>query len=115
MDALGLSLFCVLGAQKTLEVGAHPTVAIIMGVISGTFGGIIRDVLGGEVSLVLRKETYFTAALAGAVVFIGWSATAEISFAGLAADFLCCFVVRALAIHYSWSLPAYKGREGRDV
>ena len=106
----------MLGAQKALEVGAHPTVAIIMGVISGTFGGIIRDVLGGgEVSLVLRKEIYVTAALAGAVVFIGWSATAGISFAGLAAGFLCCFVVRALAIHYSWSLPAYKGREGCDV
>ena len=115
LDALGLSLFCILGAEKALAVGAHPLVAVIMGIITGTFGGIIRDVLGGEVSLILRKEIYVTAALAGALVFVGLSLAGAGGLLAFGLGFLCCFTVRALAIRFGWSLPAYKGREGRDV
>ena len=115
LDALGLSLFCILGAEKALAVGAHPLVAIIMGIVTGTFGGIIRDVLGGEVSLILRKEIYVTAALAGALVFVGLSLAGAGGLLAFGLGFLCCFTVRALAIRFGWSLPAYRAREGRDV
>ncbi|MDE0539501.1 MAG: trimeric intracellular cation channel family protein [Rhodospirillales bacterium] len=115
LDALGLSLFCILGAEKALAVGAHPLVAVIMGIVTGTFGGIIRDVLGGEVPLILRKEIYVTAALAGAVAFAGLSLAGAGGLLAFGFGFLCCFTVRALAIRFGWSLPVYKAREGRDV
>ena len=113
LDALGLSLFCVMGAETALSVGAHPIVAIVMGVITGTFGGIIRDVLGGEVSLLLRKEIYVTAALAGAGLFV-FLRGLDLPFAFVwMAGFLCCLTIRGLALRFSWSLPAYKTRAGR--
>lgn len=73
LDAVGLALFAVLGAEKTLALGVSSIIALVMGVMSATFGGIIRDVLGGEVPLLLRREIYVTAALAGAAVFVGLS------------------------------------------
>ncbi len=115
LDALGLSLFCVLGAEHAMIVGAHPLVAITMGMISATFGGIIRDVLGGEVSLLLKREIYVTAALVGSVVFIVLSTFSDLRLLNIGAGFACCFVVRGLALHYGWSVPAYKARPGRDV
>lgn len=105
LDALGLSLFCVMGAETALSVGAHPVVAVIMGVITGTFGGIIRDVLGGEVTLIQKREIYVTAALAGAALFvalIGLQLPPSICWA---MGFLCCFSIRGLALRFSWSLP----------
>jgi uncharacterized membrane protein YeiH len=71
LDAAGLAVFCVVGAEKALEAGAGPFIAVAMGVATATLGGVIRDVLGGEVPLILRKEIYVTAALAGAAAFVG--------------------------------------------
>jgi uncharacterized membrane protein YeiH len=70
-DALGLAVFTIVGAQKALLLGFSPTIAVIMGVMTGVFGGMIRDVLCGEVPLILRKEIYASAALLGALVFVG--------------------------------------------
>src|SRR5215212_4223914 len=71
LDAVGLSFFCVVGAAKGLDTGAGPLIAVVMAVITASFGGIIRDILGGESPFLLRKEIYVTAALAGAVTFVG--------------------------------------------
>lgn len=114
MDALGLSLFCILGAQQALAAGTHPLVAVIMGVISGTFGGIIRDVLGGEVSLLLKKEIYVTAALAGAVIFVTGASFNISPVLSIGLGFICCFSVRGFALQFGWSLPAYRPRAGRE-
>ena len=65
LDAVGLAFFCVVGASKGLEAGAGPFIAVVMAVITASFGGIIRDVIGGESPFLLRKEIYVTAALAG--------------------------------------------------
>ena len=69
-DALGLALFAVTGAERALLAGSGPVVAVAMGVITATFGGIIRDVLGNESPVVLSREVYVTAALVGAAVFV---------------------------------------------
>jgi uncharacterized membrane protein YeiH len=69
-DALGLALFAVAGAERALIAGSGPVVAVAMGVITATFGGIIRDVLGNESPVVLSREIYVTAALIGASMFI---------------------------------------------
>src|SRR5215217_845829 len=69
-DALGLALFAVTGAERALLAGSGPVVAVAMGVITATFGGVIRDVLGNESPVVLSREVYVTAALLGATVFV---------------------------------------------
>ena len=71
LDAAGLALFCVVGADRALTAGASAFIAIAMGVVTGTFGGVMRDILGGESPLILRREIYVTAALVGAAVFVG--------------------------------------------
>ena len=113
LDAAGLAVFCVVGAEKALVSGADPFIAIAMGVATATLGGVIRDVLGGEVPLILRKEIYVTAALAGAATFVGLGALGLAGPLAICAGFAVCFVIRALALHYHWSLPVYRARPGR--
>ena len=71
-DAFALAFFTMVGAQKSLAAGTAPTIAVAMGVITGVVGGMLRDVLSGEIPLVFRQKIYLyaTAALAGAVVFV---------------------------------------------
>jgi uncharacterized membrane protein YeiH len=113
-DALGLSTFAITGAERALLAGSGPVIAVAMGVITATFGGIVRDVLGAESPVVLSREVYVTAALLGAMVFVGGSLLLprEVAIgAGLAAG----FVLRGAALHRGWSLPRYKARHGRSV
>jgi len=69
VDAFGLSLFTVLATEKTLILGFSEPVAVLMGVITGIAGGMIRDILTGRMPLLLGREFYATPALLGAVVF----------------------------------------------
>jgi uncharacterized membrane protein YeiH len=110
LDALGMALFCVLGAEKALAHG--PVVAATMGVVTATMGGMIRDILGGESPVILRREIYATAALAGAVTYLlgllVWPREPA-----LLAGFSAAFALRGLALSRGWSLPTYKPREAR--
>jgi uncharacterized membrane protein YeiH len=115
LDAAGLSLFCVVGADKALDAGTSGFIAVAMGVMTATFGGVIRDILGGESPLVLRKEIYVTAALAGASAYVGLALFGIAEPAATALGFALCFAIRALALHYGWSLPVYRAREGRTM
>jgi uncharacterized membrane protein YeiH len=92
---------------------ANPIVAVVMGVVTATFGGIIRDILGGEVPVLLRKEIYVTAALAGTAVYVGGRSLGIAEPNALLAGFLVCFAVRGLALWFGWSLPPYRARPGR--
>jgi uncharacterized membrane protein YeiH len=112
LDAAGLSLFCVVGADMALAAGASPFIAITMGVVTATFGGMIRDILGGESPLILRKEIYVRAALAGASVYVGLVALGVSSAVATGTGFALCLIIRALALHYGWSLPVYRERNG---
>ena len=69
-DSIGISLFTLLGLQKALAVGAPVEVAIILGVITATFGGVIRDILCNEIPLIFRKEIYATACISGAILYV---------------------------------------------
>lgn len=112
-DAAGLSLFCVLGASIAIEAEFNGIIAIVMGVLTATFGGLIRDVLCAELPLILRKEIYATAALCGAVVFTLLEPLALPYPAAEVGGMVVCFVVRALGIGRSLSLPGYRPRTGR--
>ena len=107
-DAVGLAAYAVFGAAKSLAFGVPPVVAVLMGVITASVGGIIRDVLAGEPSILLRPELYVTAAAlaAGLFVLLLWAGLG----AGIAAPIaaLTGFALRALAILRGLKLPAYR-------
>jgi len=113
-DAVGLALFAVLGAEIAREAGAAPWAAVLLGVVTATFGGIIRDVICNEVPLILRREIYATAAAAGATVFVLLAEAGLWREPALLAGLLVGFGIRAAALLRGWSLPAYRPRPGRD-
>lgn len=112
LDAIGLALFAVAGAEKAAQAGAHATVAVAMGVITATFGGIIRDLLGGESPVILSREIYASAALAGAAIFALLVAVGAPRELGVGTGFTISLLVRAAALRYGWSLPRYRQRPG---
>jgi uncharacterized membrane protein YeiH len=114
-DALGLSLFATTGAERALLAGSGPVLAIAMGVITATFGGIVRDVLGAESPIVLSREVYVTAALLSAMVFVGGSLFGSPREIAITASLIAGFVLRGAAIHWGWSLPRYKPRPGQST
>lgn len=113
LDAVGLAAYCVLGAWKGLVVTGSGPIAVVMGVLTATFGGILRDQLAGEPSVLLRPEVYVTAALAGAAVFtLGDVAGLPLLVAAVPA-FAAAFLIRGGALRYGWSFPPYRSRPGR--
>jgi uncharacterized membrane protein YeiH len=115
LDALGLSLVTIAGTAKALDTGTGALVAVVMGVITAAVGGIIRDVLGQEPSILLRREIYVTASLLGAVVFTALVAMGWQRLPAGALGALVVFLVRGLAISRGWSLPTYRARPGQKV
>ena len=109
-DAAGLAAYAVLGTAKALAYGLPPVPAVLMGVITGCVGGIIRDVLAGRPSILMRPELYVTAAaLSAGLCALGevLGLPRELAFSGAA---LAGFALRGWAIHSGLALPAY----GRD-
>jgi uncharacterized membrane protein YeiH len=107
LDAVGLAAYAAIGAAKGLTYGVAPPVAVTMGVLTATFGGILRDVLAGEPSVLLRREIYMTAALLSAVVYVGLRGLAVDPFVCGAAAFVSGFALRAGAIAFDWQLPGF--------
>lgn len=105
VDAAGLSLFAVAGAEKALQFKMHPFIAALMGMITGVGGGIVRDLLLAQVPRVLRADVYATAALAGAVIMLvarklRLSPTWAAVLGGTA-----CFLLRMISVWRHWNLP----------
>ncbi len=69
-DTIGIGIFTLIGIQKALGLGLSPTIALIMGMVTAVFGGVIRDILCTEIPLIFRKEIYATACLAGGVIYL---------------------------------------------
>ncbi len=113
LDAVGLALVTVAGTAKGLDAGAGPVVAVVMGVVTASVGGVIRDILGHEPSIILRREIYVTAAVTGAVAYVAALGLAFDRLASAGAGFTTAFGVRSLAIALGWSLPAFRSRAGR--
>lgn len=113
LDAVALSAYGVFGAYKGLMVTESATVAVVMGMITGTLGGILRDVLAGEPSVLMRREIYVAAAMAGAVIFVAAHSGGLSLTLAAGAAFLVAFGVRSGALLLGWTLPAYRSRPGR--
>jgi uncharacterized membrane protein YeiH len=107
-DALGLALFCVIGAAIAWTEDARPLVAVLMGALTATGGGVVRDVIRNELPLVLHREIYVTAALAGAAICV---ALAELDVpldGAMIAGFLGALALRAAGILMDWHLPTWR-------
>lgn len=115
LDAFGMALVTIAGTVKGLEAGAGPLVALVMGVITASFGGMLRDLLGQEPSIVLRKDIYVSASAAGAAVFLAalWAGLPRDGAMGL--GLVVAAGIRCAAIWFNWALPVYRARPGRDV
>jgi len=104
-DAVGLGTFVVIGTGKALQLGSGLLGAVLMGVMTATAGGVVRDVLSGQVPLILRREVYASACLAGGLLLVLLRQTPlphPVS-ASLAA--VCVIGIRLLAIRGNWELP----------
>ncbi|MEO0472075.1 MAG: trimeric intracellular cation channel family protein [Bacteroidota bacterium] len=108
-DAIGIGLYTVLGLQKTLGLGLHPIIAMMMGVVSAVFGGVIRDVLTNRVPLIFREEIYATACLAGGGLFICLQHLSLPYVFNLITAILFVIILRILAVRFRWSFPILGG------
>jgi uncharacterized membrane protein YeiH len=107
-DALGLAVFTIIGTQKALDLGHSVVIATMMGMITGSAGGMIRDLICGEIPLILRKEIYATAALFGAFVWIALRKQMDSESAAWL-SILIIFTIRLLALQWGLRLPVFRG------
>ncbi|MER2535784.1 MAG: trimeric intracellular cation channel family protein [Rhizobiaceae bacterium] len=113
LDAVGMSAYAVMGAAKGLAASGSPTVAVVMGMLTATFGGMLRDMLSSEPSVLLRKEIYVTAALVGAAVYTLMAMLGLQNVIAAVIAFAAAFLVRGGALRFGWSFPPYRSRPGR--
>ncbi len=113
-DAIGMSAYTVMGAAKGLALGFSPWVAIVTGIFTATLGGILRDMVAGEPSVLMRREIYVSAALAGACAYVVMDGSGMIDpiFSAMIAAAIA-FIIRGGALFFGWNLPVYKSRPGR--
>jgi uncharacterized membrane protein YeiH len=107
-DAIGIAIYAVFGAWKALSLGITPLPAMMMGVITACVGGIIRDILAGEPSILLKPEIYVTAAAlaSGLFVILLWLGLLLLPAAIIGST--AGFALRAMAISRGWAIPAYR-------
>ena len=115
LDALGMAAYCVVGAAKAVALGVPPFSAVVMGVLTACFGGVLRDVLAHEPSVLLRREIYVTCALIGSAVFVVAQLLGVAGFWAGVAGFSAAFLIRAGAILWGWSMPGFPGRGRRGL
>jgi len=104
-DTIGLGVFTLIGLEKGIEYGLSPVVCVILGTLTATFGGVIRDILCNEIPVLFRKEIYATLCIAGGILFF---LLQELQVQGevislTVAIFIITF--RLIAFKYNWSLP----------
>lgn len=109
-DAIGLALFAILGAAKTLQLGFAEPVAVVMGAITGIAGGMIRDILSQSVPLVMRGEVYASAAILGTIAYTLIRMITSETLAILL-GMAIIVVIRLLSLQWGWSLPVMRSRD----
>jgi uncharacterized membrane protein YeiH len=114
-DTVGVGIYTILGVQKSLELGVNPFAAVILGLISAVFGGVIRDTLINEIPLIFAKEIYATACMAGAVLFTTLLYFKIDSNIAAILSMSIIIIIRILAVKYKLALPKFdSGNETID-
>lgn len=111
LDAIGLSAFTVLGAQIALQEGHGPIIAVVAAVVTGVFGGVLRDILCDRVPLVFSQEIYASVSILGAVVYVALMAIEIPEMVVVIVTVVACVAVRMLAIFFHLSLPVFEYQE----
>jgi uncharacterized membrane protein YeiH len=107
LDALGLSVFAIIGTQRVLEYGMSGTMAIIGGMLTGICGGMLRDILCNDIPLVLRRELYAVIALAGALLYIILNRLHLPEHINIIVTLIAIFTTRLLAIFFHIEMPKF--------
>ncbi|TDF35508.1 trimeric intracellular cation channel family protein [Alteromonadaceae bacterium M269] len=107
-DAIGLAFFNVMGLQKAVANGAIPFIAVVMGTMSGVFGGLIRDVICREVPLVLKSELYAVTCIVGGTLYFISLAVLDDLKVSMAVAVISTLSLRLLAMKYHWNLTVFK-------
>jgi uncharacterized membrane protein YeiH len=114
-DALGLAVFTIIGFQRAFHATQVYSIAIVMGMTTGVVGGLIRDVLSGEVPLILRREIYASASLCGAAMFALLSYLELMAPVALSGAVLTTLVIRVAALYWNLTLPLFQlERDGKE-
>ncbi|SDY59381.1 trimeric intracellular cation channel family protein [Hymenobacter psychrophilus] len=108
-DTLGIGIFTILGLEKALHVGVNPWAAVLLGIVSALFGGVIRDTLANETPLVFERQLYATPCLTGAVLYVMLLQAGLHATIGFLLSVAVITVFRLLAIRKGWSLPPIRG------
>lgn len=115
LDAIALAIAVPAGVGLALDMGQHWGIVLIMGIATGTFGGLMRDVVCNEVPLVLKQgELYLTAAFAGAAAALGAKAIGMDQSIALISCAAVTFALRAGSLSFGWRLPVYRSRPPRN-
>jgi len=109
-DALGLALFVVMGTAKALNAGVPPLTAVIMGTMTGCFGGMIRDVLANEIPLIFRKELYAACCIAGASAYVLLLMYFSTIISAIVA-FTIILLLRLMAIKWQLMIPVFSYKD----
>ena len=114
LDAVALAAYAVFGAYKGLLVTGSPVIAVVMGMLTGGLGGVFRDILANEPSVLMRNDIYVAAAMVGGVIYVCSMGAGVDRYLAAGLGFLIAFLTRAGALVYSWHMPVYRSRPGRD-
>lgn len=110
-DTLGIAFFTILGTEKAMWMGVKPEIAAIMGMFTAVMGGVIRDTLANELPVLLRREIYATACLAGASLYLVLDLHTVLSRnLNLVLASALIIIIRLVAVKYRLSLPAINGK-----
>ncbi|MEZ5318902.1 MAG: TRIC cation channel family protein [Vicinamibacterales bacterium] len=107
LDAVGAALFAIAGASKVLALGLPAPVAVLMGLLTGIGGGLIRDVLAGRETLLMSREIYATPILIGCTLFVVLLPLTPGTTWASSAGIVTIVLVRSLALHRHWDMPAW--------
>ena len=104
-DAIGLGIFTIIGVEIGLNADLHPIICVILGTLSASFGGVLRDILSNEVPLIFHKEIYASLSIIGGIIFYGLLQTPLPININYVITSGLVVILRILAVKYQWVLP----------
>ena len=110
-DTIGLGVFTIIGIEKALRFGLSPTIAIILGTMTGSFGGVIRDILANKLPAVFHKEIYAVASVAGGLIYWALFSLGLPLPITVIVTFLAICLIRFIAVGYHISLPTLQDED----
>ncbi|MFC6999833.1 trimeric intracellular cation channel family protein [Rufibacter roseus] len=110
-DTAGIALFTILGMEKALRIGVPPIIALVMGVVSAVFGGVVRDILCNEIPLIFRREVYATACLTGGGAYLLMRLAPLPEGVPVAVAIGIIILIRILAVRLHWAFPNLRSEE----